>query len=78
MTIPDAKPQIVKRWEKLEMLPSWQVSKVKSRKEVIEKAQKEGRVVLVYAYGRMPPQEFGDEATVPKNTNVVLCSVLVL
>ena len=40
MKIPDAKAAVDKEWEKLEKLPAWQVTKVKSKKEVIGKAQK--------------------------------------
>ena len=43
--IPDAKAAVDKEWEKLERLPAWQVTKVKSKKEVIEKAHKEGRTI---------------------------------
>ena len=38
--IPDAKAALDKGWEKLEKLPAWQLSKVKSKKEVIKEAQK--------------------------------------
>ena len=45
MKIQDAKVAVDKEWEKLQQLPVWQVTKVKSRKEVFQKAQKEGRTV---------------------------------
>ena len=45
MKIPDAKAAVDKEWEKLEKLPAWQVTKFKSKKEVIEKAQTEERSV---------------------------------
>ena len=53
MRIPDAKAAIDKEWEKLEKLPAWQMTKVKSKKEVIHEAQNEGRTVrsLCYADG---------------------------
>ena len=45
MNIQDAKVAVDKEWEKLQKLPEWQVMKVKSRKEVFQKAQKEKRTV---------------------------------
>ena len=38
--IPDVKAAVHKEWNKLEKMPVWQVTNVKSKKEVIEKAQK--------------------------------------
>ena len=45
MKILDAKAAADKELEKLRKLPAWQVTKVKSKIEVIEKARKEGRTV---------------------------------
>ena len=45
MKIPDAKAAVDKEWEKLEQLPAWQMTNVKSKIEVIKKAQKEQRTV---------------------------------
>ena len=45
MKIPDVKAAVDEEWNKLEKMPAWQVMKVKSKKQVIEKAQKEGRTV---------------------------------
>ena len=45
MKIPDTKAAVDKEWEKLEILLSWQMTKVKSKREVIKEAQKEGRTV---------------------------------
>ena len=47
MKIPDASPAFDKEYDKVDRLPAWQVTKVKSKKEVIEKAQREGRAVHV-------------------------------
>ena len=44
MNIQDA---VDKEWDKLEKLPAWQVTKVKSKKEVIEKSQKEAGTIHV-------------------------------
>ena len=38
MKIPDAKAAVEKEWEKLEKIPSWQLTKVKNKKEVINEA----------------------------------------
>ena len=44
MKIPDANAVAVdKEWEKVETLPAWQMTKVRSKREVIQEAQKEGR-----------------------------------
>ena len=42
MKISDAKAAVDKEWEKLEKMPAWQVTKVKSKTDVIQKAQQEG------------------------------------
>ena len=39
MTILDAKAAVNKEWEKLEKLPAWQMTKVKSKKEVIKNCE---------------------------------------
>ena len=41
----DAKAAVDKEWEKLEQLSPWQMTRVKSKKEVIQVAQKEKRTV---------------------------------
>ena len=45
MKIPYAEATVDKEWKKLEKLPAWQVTNVKSKKEVIEKTQTKGRTV---------------------------------
>ena len=42
---PDAKAAVEKGWEKLEKIPSWQLTKVRNKKEVIDEAGNEGRKV---------------------------------
>ena len=50
-----------------EKLPAWHVTEVMSKKEVIEKAQKEGRTVhFANADGTMPTEELGVGAEVLK------------
>ena len=41
MKMPDAKAAVDKTWEKLEKMPTWQLDKVKSKRDVILEAQKE-------------------------------------
>ena len=45
MKILDTKGAVDKEWKKLETLPAWQLTKVRSKKEVTQEAQKEGRTV---------------------------------
>ena len=46
MKIPDAKASVDKEWKKLQTIPAWDVSKVKSKKEVIKGAQKTTKFTL--------------------------------
>ena len=45
MKIPDAKAAVEKEWEKLERIPSWQLTKVRNEKEVVDEARNKGRKV---------------------------------
>ena len=45
MKIPGAKTAADKELEKLEKMPAWQLTKVRSKKEVIQEAQRDGRTV---------------------------------
>ena len=45
MKIPVAKAAVDKEWEKLEKISAWNLTKVKSKKMVIDAARKEGRKV---------------------------------
>ena len=47
LKIPDAKAAVDKSWNKLKNTPAWQESKVKSKREVIDRAQKEGKIVFL-------------------------------
>ena len=49
MQIPVTKAAVDKEWDKLEKLPAWQMTKVRSEREVIKEAQKEGRTVFFAA-----------------------------
>ena len=57
MKILDAKAAVDKEWDKARKMPAWHVTKVKSQKEVTEKAQKEGRSLNIATRdGLMSPQ----------------------
>ena len=45
MKIPAAKAAVDKEWEKLEKFSSWNLTKVKSKKEVIDEARTAGATV---------------------------------
>ena len=45
MKIPAAKAAVDKEWEKLEKIPEWNLTKVRSKKEVIDEARTEGAKV---------------------------------
>ena len=45
MTIPAAKAAVDKEWEKLEKIPAWDLTKVRSKKEVIDEARTKGAKV---------------------------------
>ena len=45
MKIPAAKAAVDKEWEKLEKIPAWDLTKVKSKKQVIDEARTSGATV---------------------------------
>ena len=45
MKIPAAKAAVDKEWEKLEKIPAWNLTKVRSKKEVIDEARTKGEKV---------------------------------
>ena len=45
MKIPAAKAVVDKEWEKLERISAWNLTKVRSKKEVIDEARTNGRKV---------------------------------
>ena len=45
LKIPDAKAAVETEWEKLEMILAWQLTKVRSKKEVIDEARTKGAEV---------------------------------
>ena len=58
MEIPDAKAAADKEWDKMTTSPAWQESKVKSKQEVVDHAQKEGKSVnSCHDHGLVPPKK---------------------
>ena len=47
MKIPAAKAAVDKEWEKLEKIPAWDLTKVRSKKEVIDEARTKGRKIHI-------------------------------
>ena len=47
MKIPVAKAAVYKEWKKLEKIPAWDLTKVRSKKEVIDEARTKGAKVHV-------------------------------
>ena len=61
LQISEAKAAVDKEWEKLEKLPAWQLTNVRTKKEVIDEARKEGRrqnSSLRFIDGHLSSQEF--------------------
>ena len=52
MKIPDAKAAVDKEWKKLETIPTWDLEKVKSKKEVILEAQREQKEMSTLPHWR--------------------------
>ena len=69
---------MLSHWEKPEKMPAWQVTKVKSKIEVIQKAAKRWSAFsLCYIDGLLPPKELEVGAAV-SNIMVVWCSEVML
>ena len=69
MNIPEAKAAVEKEWEKLEKMPAWQLTKVRSKQEVIQEAHREGKTVHLATL--MSSQESGVGTTNFKHSNAV-------
>ena len=73
MNIPDAKAAVDKEWEKLEKSPAWQMTKAKSKTEVILEAQKRKQQSIL-----LSSQQCGVGTEVSKSTKAGLCSEVTL
>ena len=75
MKIPAAKTAVDKEWEKLEKIPAWDLTKVRSKKEVIDEARTKGAKVhfaSLMDICHLKECRIGGEST--KNTKVELYS----
>ena len=65
MKIPAAKAAVDSEWEKLEKIPAWDLTKVRSKKEVIDEARTKGaKVQFCLTDGHLSFEEcrIGDKA----------------
>ena len=79
MKIPAAKAAADKEWEKLEKISAWNLTKVKSKKQVIDEARTSGAKVhfaSLMDICHLKNAEFGGKA--PKSTKVELYSEVIL
>ena len=75
MKIPDAKAAVDKEWENWEKISAWDLTKVRSKKQVIDEARDVGRKSsfrLTDGHLSFEECRIGDKA--PKNTKVELYS----
>ena len=77
MKIPDAKAGD-KEWDKLKNLRTWQESKVKSKQDVIEQTQKEGKTVHFAKLIDLCHLQNRNWRRSSNNTKAVLCYVATL
>ena len=69
----EAKAAVDKDWDKLKNLPAWQESKDKSKQDVIEQVQKEGkRVHFAKIRTQCHLENSESDKKTPKNTKAVL------
>ena len=79
MKIPAAKAAVDNEWEKLEKIPAWDRTKVRSKEEVIDEAKDEGRKSsFCLTDGHLSFQECRIGGKAPKNTKVELHSEAIL
>ena len=57
MKIPGAKAAVDKEWEKLEKIPAWNLTKVRSKKEVTDEARTSGATVHCIINGHMSSEK---------------------
>ena len=77
--IPAAKAAVDKEWEKLEKISQWNLTKVKSKKQVIDEARMSGATVHFASLMDICHLKNAElEAQSTKSTKVVLYSVVIL
>ena len=78
MKIPAAKTAVDKEWEKLEKISAWNLTKVKSKKQVIEEARTSGATVNFASLMDVSSQKKLSWRRSNKNTKIELYSVVIL
>ena len=78
MKIPSAKAAVDKKWEKLEKISAWNLTKVKSKKEVIAEARMSGATVHFASFMDICHLKMLNWRQNTKNTKVELCSAVIL
>ena len=76
--IPAAKAAVDKEWEKLEKISAWNLTKVKSKKEVIAEARTSGATVHFASLMDICHLKMLNWRQNTRNTKVKLCSAVVL
>ena len=78
MKFPAAKAAVDKEWEKLEKISAWNLTKVRSEKEVIDEARTTGAKVHFASLMDMCHLKMLNWRQSTKNTKVELCSAVIL
>ena len=78
MIIPAAKAAVDKEWEKLEKISAWNLTKVRSKKEVIDEARMSGATVHFASLMDTCHLKNAEWRQSTKNTKVELYSVVIL
>ena len=78
MKIPAAKAAVDKEWEKLEKISAWNLTKVKSKKQVIDEARMSGATVHFASLMDICHPKMLNWRQSTKNTKVELYSVVIL
>ena len=78
MKIPEAKAAVDKEWEKLEKFSAWNLTKVKSKKKVIDEARMSGVTVHFASLMDICHLKNAELRRNTRNTKVELCSAVIL
>ena len=79
MKIPAAKVAMDKEWEKMEKISAWNLTKVRSKKEVIDEAKTSGaKVHFASLIGHLSFEKMLSWRQSTKSTKVELCSAVIL
>ena len=76
--IPAAKAAVDEEWEKLNKISAWNLTKVRSKKQVIDEARTSGAKVHFASIMDMPFEKMLNWRQSTKNIKVELCSEVVM